>query len=62
MFDMLGNEIQTLFNGYQPKGSHAIVVDVSGRSKIKNTLSSGIYFYSLRMNGFVCTKKMMVLK
>jgi hypothetical protein len=55
VYDILGKEIATLVNEVKNPGS--FVVDFNGSS-----LSSGIYFYRLESNGFVSTKKMMLIK
>ncbi len=55
--DILGREITTLIDKEIPAGKHEIEFDAS-----KFNLSSGIYFYQLRANGFVSTKKLVLLK
>ncbi len=55
VYDMLGKEIRTLIDGNQQKGTYNTTFDASG-------LPSGIYFYTLRTNSFVETKKMMLVK
>jgi hypothetical protein len=55
VFDVLGNEIETLVNGEKPTGSYEI-------TWFAGNLPSGVYFYQLRMNGFVATKKMVLMK
>ena len=55
VYDMLGNEVETLANGYKTVGKYSITFDAS-------KLASGIYFYQLRSNSFVSTKKMLLLK
>ncbi|MFZ4620757.1 MAG: choice-of-anchor V domain-containing protein [Bacteroidota bacterium] len=56
--DIIGNEIAVLVNEYQEQGTHTAVMDLS----TTRSLSSGIYFYSLRMNDRVQTKRMVILK
>jgi len=64
IYDMLGNEIETLVNEYQDAGVHSKLFIVN------STLSSGVYFYQLSVSdlsassgqGFVETKKMILLK
>ncbi len=53
--DLLGNEVATLVNDYQPAGSYEIEFNASG-------MGSGIYFYKLQSGSFVETKKMVLLK
>lgn len=55
VFDVLGNEIITLVNENKNAGSYSITFDATG-------LTSGIYFYTLRTNEFVQTKKMLLMK
>jgi hypothetical protein len=55
VFDIIGNEIETLVNEEKPIGSYTIGFDATG-------LSSGIYFYKLTAGSFVETKKMILIK
>ena len=55
VYDILGREIITLVNEKKSAGNYEAKFDASG-------LSSGIYFYQLKFNGVVSTKKMMLLK
>jgi len=55
VFDVLGIEVATLVNEYKPAGSYEIGFNASG-------LSSGVYFYKLIAEGFVETKKMVLLR
>ena len=55
LFDILGNEIETLINEEKPAGTYAVEFDAI-------TLPSGVYFYQLRAGNFVETKKMLLLK
>ena len=56
IYDILGNEIQTLENKFQNAGTYSVNFDASA-------LSSGIYFYKLQVVGyFIETKKMMLLR
>ncbi len=60
VIDVIGNELFTLVNEYQEQGTHTAVMDLMASRK--SSLPSGIYFYSLRMNDIVQTKRMVVLK
>lgn len=53
--DVLGREVAVLVNGIKTTGVHSIDFDAS-------KLSSGIYFYSLSVNDFKATKKMLLIK
>ena len=55
VFDILGNEIETLVNEAIPMGTYEI-------TWYAGNLPSGIYFYKLQAGNFVETKKMMLLK
>lgn len=62
VFDLLGNEIKLLDKGEKSEGLHSVLFDAS-------ELSSGVYFYSIFINGqssikgiYKSTKKMLLLK
>lgn len=55
VFDVLGNEVQTLVNKEKPTGSYQVEFNASH-------LSSGIYFYTISAGSFVETKKMILLR
>jgi hypothetical protein len=55
VFDILGNEIETLINEEKPAGTYELTWYAEG-------LPSGIYFYRLQAGSFVETKKMILLK
>ena len=55
LYDVLGNEVAGLVNGYKLAGSYQQNFDAS-------RLSSGIYFYKLTVNNFTETKKMILEK
>jgi hypothetical protein len=55
VYDVLGNEIATLVNEEKPAGTYEVEFNGAG-------LTSGIYYYRLESNGFVQTKKMILLK
>lgn len=60
VYDALGQRVQTLLNGALPAGSHQIEWD--GQSRATGGAASGIYFYRLRSNAGVLTKKMVLLR
>ncbi len=67
VYDILGNEIETLVNKEQQAGSHQIEFSQGTMNDIQLTtirsqLSSGIYLYCLQAGSFVQTKKMLLLK
>jgi hypothetical protein len=55
VYDVLGNEIATLVNEEKPAGSYEVEFDAAN-------LPSGIYFYQLQTEGYIETKKMLLLK
>ena len=55
IYNVLGEKITELVNGYQSAGNHSYQFNA-------NNLSSGIYFYSLQTGNLVQTKKMILLK
>lgn len=55
VYDILGNEIVELVNEQQPAGEHKI--EFNGSS-----LSSGVYYYSIKIGNYLETKKMVILK
>ena len=60
VFDVLGRQVQTLVDEFQPAGIHEVIwdgTDAHGRS-----VASGMYFYRLRARQNVDSKKMVLLK
>ena len=55
IYDMLGKEVKTLVNEQKEMGGYTVQFDAS-------SLASGMYVYQLRVNDFVSTKKMLLLK
>jgi photosystem II stability/assembly factor-like uncharacterized protein len=55
VYDILGNEITTLLDGYHELGEYDVIFR-------PDDLSSGIYFYQLKAGNFVATKKLILLK
>jgi hypothetical protein len=60
VYDVLGNEVATLVDEEKPAGEYEVKFTVGQDSS--PDISSGIYFYQLKVGSFVQTKKMMVLK
>ena len=60
IYDMIGREVNTLKNEYQTAGVYEI--QWQGMDNSGNPVSSGTYFYQLKINGYVQTKKMILLK
>jgi len=55
VYDVMGNEVASLVNSTQTKGSHSIHYNANG-------LSSGVYYYTIRFNDQVKTNKMFMIK
>ena len=55
IYDVLGNEIETLVNEYKPAGTYEL-------NWYAANLPSGVYFYRLQAGSFVETKKMILIK
>ena len=55
IYDVLGNELNTIVNEERPAGNYEIEYDATG-------LPSGIYFYRLQAGSFIETKKMVLIK
>jgi hypothetical protein len=55
VFDILGNEIETLVSEEKPAGTYEV-------TWYAEQLPSGVYFYQLKAGGFVQTRKMLLLK
>ena len=54
VYDALGKKVVTLVDEKQTPGIYNVIFDAS-------ELSSGVYFYTLRINSFITTKKMLIL-
>ena len=55
VYDILGKNVITLFDGIKSAGNHIISLDVAN-------MSSGVYFYKLNANDYTSIKKLVVLK
>jgi len=55
VYNLLGEEIATLFEGFQPAGNYVATFD-------GNRLASGVYLYQLKAANFVETKKLILSK
>ncbi len=60
IFDLAGRMVRTLINEEQDAGFHE--VSWMGRDDIGRGVASGTYFYRLKMNGQVYSRKMLLLK
>ncbi len=55
IYDVLGNGVATLLNREQSAGNYEINFNAAG-------LPSGVYYYTLTVNNFIQTKKMILIK
>ncbi|MCB9210682.1 MAG: CotH kinase family protein [Ignavibacteriales bacterium] len=55
IYDVLGNEIKTIVKDKKEPGNYSVDFNAFG-------YSSGVYFYQLRVNDFIESKKMLLLK
>jgi len=55
IYDVLGNEVATLFDEYRSAGYYETKFDA-------NKLSSEVYFYQLKVDNFIQSRKMVLLK
>jgi len=55
LYDVLGNEIATLVDEEKSGGTYEIIF-------YAGNLTSGVYFYQLQTEGYVETKKMILLR
>jgi hypothetical protein len=60
VFNVLGQRVTDLVNGYQEAGSHEVVWN--GKDDGGSSVASGIYFYRIKTSEFSDTKKMLLLK
>ena len=55
VYNMLGQEVATIMDGFKEKGSYFVEFNAS-------KLASGVYLYKLQAGSFVSTKKMVLVK
>jgi hypothetical protein len=55
VYNLLGEEVATLFTGVQQAGTHVATFNSTG-------LTSGVYFYRLQAGSFSATKKLVLMK
>jgi hypothetical protein len=60
VYDVLGREVVTLVNEYKQPGNYAVTFNVE--TPYMASLPSGVYFYQLRADNFVATKKLVLMK
>jgi S-formylglutathione hydrolase FrmB len=60
VYNILGQKIQTLVNGFQTAGSKSIIWD--GKNYQGKSVSSGIYFYRIQSGDIIINRKMILMK
>jgi hypothetical protein len=60
VYNVLGQKIKILVAGNLAEGEHATIWD--GRDERGQTLSSGVYFYRLRTENWILTRRMVLIK
>lgn len=55
VYDVLGREVAELANGFKEKGKHIVTFNAS-------SLASGFYVYTIKVNDFFVSKKMLLTK
>ena len=65
IFDVRGNLVRRLDLGYQETGlymEHSDAAHWNGRDSFGQKVASGLYFYTLQAEGFMATRKMVIMK
>jgi len=60
IYNIKGSKVKTLVNERRSAGNHQVIWD--GKDDNDRNVGSGIYFYQMRANAFVTTKKMILMK
>jgi flagellar hook assembly protein FlgD len=60
VFNVLGQRVTDLVNGYREAGSYEVIWD--GKDDAGQSVASGVYFYRIKTDQFNDTKKMLLLK
>ncbi|MBT8385881.1 MAG: T9SS type A sorting domain-containing protein [Ignavibacteria bacterium] len=62
IYDVLGSEVATLVNEELSAGEYEIEFNGESLPAGRQGLTSGVYFYQLRVGEFIQSKKMLLLK
>jgi len=60
IYDVLGRSVKSLKNETMSIGSHTVIWD--GKNDMGNSMSSGTYYYQIKVGDFVQSKKMIMMK
>jgi flagellar hook assembly protein FlgD len=55
VYDIMGRQVETIYNGFQSNGIHSIAWDASNKS-------SGIYYIQIKSNNIIKTEKVVLMK
>ena len=62
VYDILGNEVEILVNKMQQPGNYDVEFTTNVGTNNYSPLTSGVYFYQLKVDEFTSTKKMILVK
>jgi hypothetical protein len=60
VYNISGQKVKTLFDGYNSRGTHRVVWD--GTDEDRNPVASGVYFYKMKSKDQTQTKKLVLTK
>ena len=60
IFNLMGQKVATVVDGYRSAGSYSIVWD--GKDNNGKSLASGVYLYRMETDGFVQTRKLVLMR
>ena len=60
IYNLLGQEVRTLVNSFLAEGDYT--VDWDGRNSAGNPVATGVYVYRLKLNDYVESKRMVLIK
>ncbi|HNB58413.1 MAG TPA: FlgD immunoglobulin-like domain containing protein, partial [bacterium] len=60
VYNMLGQEVRTLFSEYKPAGNFETIWD--GKNEKGLAVASGVYLYRLSSGSFTQTRRMVLVK
>ena len=60
IYNLKGENIKSLVNSYKPRGTHSIYWDAT--NKFGETLSTGMYIYTIQVDNYKEVKKMILVK
>ncbi len=62
VYDILGNEISTLVNEYQTNGNYDVIFNSDKNAAVKSPVATGLYIYTFKINEYMESRKMLLLK